>query len=134
MKFIKPSAVIALLIAGFGNVSHGQILDIASYYGTDRVGQYSLSGATINASLITGDYGSTGMAVSGNTIFLARGDGTVASYTTSGTTINSTFLSGLGINPIGMAVSGTNLYISGASSGKIGAVFSTSESPSSSFH
>ena len=83
------------------------------YPGT--VGEYTTSGATVNATLISGlngnDNGPYGIAVSGPDIFVINPstDG-VGEYTTSGATINASLISGLN-GPVGIAVSGSDIFV-----------------------
>src|SRR5215471_11846498 len=87
-----------------------------------RVGEYTTSGATVNATLISGPFNPFGflnptyMAVSGSSLFVVDSfsGGTVGEYTTSGATVNASLLSGLN-GPIGIAVSGSNLFVSSGS-------------------
>jgi hypothetical protein len=119
-----------LLAAGLGiaaaalsatpRTARGQIFEVNVHdgsEGTGSIGEYTTSGATMNASLISGlDY-PTGIAVSGSSLFVANyysgnssGLGTIGEYTTSGTTVQVPLISGLN-NPIGIAVSGTNIFV-----------------------
>jgi PEP-CTERM motif len=61
---------------------------------TGIVGEYTTSGATVNASLISGLNLPTGMAISGNDLFIANG-GNVGEYGLDGSTINASLISGL---------------------------------------
>ena len=89
-------------------------------YGSSTIGQYTDSGATVNASLITGlggigtpFNGPSGIAVSrdGVNLFVANFDmGTVGQYTTAGATVNATLIAGLN-GPSDIAVSGTSLFV-----------------------
>jgi hypothetical protein len=88
---------------------------------TDGVGEYTTSGVTINASLISGLNGPVGIAVSGSDIFVTthpantKHAGTVGEYTTSGATVNASLISGLNA-PYGIAVSGSDVFVLNASS------------------
>ena len=70
-------------------------------YGNKTIGAYTTSGATVNASLITGLNGPVGIAVSGSDLFVANtpsiGIDTIGEYTTSGATVNASLVSGLAI-------------------------------------
>jgi len=61
------------------------------------IGEYTTSGATLNASLITGLTYPVGIAVSGSTLFVTSGgsSGTIGEYTTSGGTVNAALITGL---------------------------------------
>ena len=72
--------------------------------GGNTVGDYTTSGATVNASLITGLNGPTGIALSGSNLFVVNFNGnTVGEYTTSGATVNASLITGLS-SPFGIAV------------------------------
>jgi hypothetical protein len=61
-----------------------------------RFGEYTISGATVNASLISGLTGPEGIAVSGSYLFVVNGvTGTIGEYATSGATVNASLISGL---------------------------------------
>lgn len=79
--------------------------------GNGGVGEYTTSGATVNASLITGLNGNLGdVAVSGNDIFVVNNTtGSIGEYTTSGATVNASLISIN--NPTAMAISGNDLYV-----------------------
>jgi len=80
--------------------------------GSGTIGEYTTSGTPVNASLITGLTGPSGIAVSGSNLFVANfGNATIGEYTTSGTTVNASLITGL-VEPSGIAVSGSNLFIS----------------------
>src|SRR5262249_42788679 len=63
-----------------------------------------------------------GLAVSGDFLYASNtGDpsGTIVKYTTSGALVNSALISGLS-NPIGIAISGNDLYVANWSGGTVG--------------
>ena len=82
------------------------------------VGAYTTSGATVNASLVTGLGGAGGIAVSGGDLFVGSfANGTIGEYdATTGATINASLITGL-IDPIGIVVSGGNLFIGSTNGG-----------------
>ena len=49
-----------------------------------KIGEYTTTGTTVNASLITGLLHPLSIAVSGGDIFVLNGNGTIGEYTTSG--------------------------------------------------
>jgi hypothetical protein len=72
----------------------------------NAIGEYTTSGATVNAALISGLNFPIGIALSGSDLFVTNASsGTVGEYTTSGATVNSALLSGLD-SPQGIAISG----------------------------
>lgn len=79
--------------------------------GSGTIGEYTTSGATINASFISGLNSPAGIAFSGNDLFVANsGSGTIGEYTASGATVNASLISGLS-NPYDIAISGNNLFV-----------------------
>ena len=84
------------------------------------VGEYTTSGATVNASLISEfPLVPLNVAICGTNLFVLN-FGTVGEYTTFGTTINALLISGLTNSPVGMAISGTNLFVANNYDGTIG--------------
>ncbi len=77
-----------------------------------------MSGATVNATLVTGLIGPYAIAVSGPHLFVTDGNagsGTIGEYTTSGETVNATLISGLA-NATGLAVVGSNIFVTNGNS------------------
>jgi hypothetical protein len=88
--------------------------------GKDTVGEYTTSGATVNAALLSALGFPTGIAVSGGNLFVASlNNGTIGEYTTSGATVNPALVSGLN-SPQGIAVSGGNLFVANFNNGTNG--------------
>src|ERR1700678_2662916 len=64
--------------------------------GAGTVGEYTTSGATVNAALVTGLDAPQGIAVSGSDIFVTNADAsTVGEYSTSGATVNAALADGV---------------------------------------
>src|SRR5271166_6737806 len=81
--------------------------------GFDRVGKYdATTGAAINANFITGLSQPTGLALSGNNLFVADySNNSVGKYdATTGATINADFITGLQ-SPLALASSGNILFV-----------------------
>src|SRR5271166_5294217 len=81
--------------------------------GAGVVSEYDAStGKVINANFITGLDGPYGLAVLGDTLFVAnQGSGTVGKYNaTTGAAINASFITGLN-GPFGLAVLGNTLFV-----------------------
>src|ERR1035438_6738088 len=101
--------------------AHAQIFVVNE--GTGMIGEYNLDGTTVNASLVSGVFNATGLAVSGGDLFVANQNGlnvgTIGEYTTSGGTVNASLVSGLNY-PIGIAVSGGHLFVANEVNGTIG--------------
>jgi hypothetical protein len=90
-----------------------------SNLGPGTIGEYTTSGATVNASLISGLNTSNDITVSGSDIFVTNGTGTIGEYTTSGTTVNASLISGLN-GPFGIAVSGSDIFVANFYNSTIG--------------
>lgn len=113
-----PMLSIAMFCALNGN-AHSQIY-VSTYAGAS-LGEYNATtGGAINASLVSGVGKLTGIALSGNNLYLAQPDtNTLGEYNaTTGATINATLLSGLQI--WGIALSGNNLYVAEPNANVIG--------------
>ena len=88
--------------------------------GHGTIGEYTESGATVNASLITGLSFPASVAVSDGFIYVTNShDGTIGKYTTSGVPINPTLISGLNV-PVDIEVSGGDLYVAEVGAGRVG--------------
>ena len=85
------------------------------------VGEYTTSGATVNASLITGLDDPAGIAVSGGDLFVAETNiDAISEYNaTTGGLINFAFVTGLS-GPAGIAVSGGDLFVTSLNQGTVG--------------
>jgi len=93
----------------------------------DSIGEYTTSGTTVNASLVTGlNQSPSYLAISGSELFIANaGNGTIGEYTlgsTPGTIASSkpALISGL-VGPQAIAASGADLFVtSGATTNMVG--------------
>ena len=86
------------------------------------IGEYTLSGATVNAALISGLSEPIGLALDGkgNLFVVNRWSGTIGEYTTSGLTVNASLISGLN-GPVGIALDGKgNLFVADQFNDRIG--------------
>ena len=98
--------------------AHAQIF--VANNGSATIGEYTTSGATVNASLVSGLNNPSGIAASGGDLFIANvGNGTIGEYTTLGGTVNASLVSGLN-SPEGIAVSGGDLFVANYYGGTIG--------------
>jgi len=88
--------------------------------GNNTVGEYdATTGATINASFITGLNFPIGLALSGNILFVGNSGGTVGEYNaTTGAAINASFVTGVNANYL--ALLGNNLFESNYGPGTVG--------------
>ncbi len=79
------------------------------------IGEYTTSGATVNASLINDQqFGPGFMAISGPNLFIANtlGNGTIGEYTTSGATVNASLITLPGAPELGgIALFGSDLFV-----------------------
>ena len=84
-----------------------------------------MSGGTVNASLVSGLYSPSAIAVSGSNLFVTNETATndpvgwIGEYTTTGGTVNASLISGLN-SPSAIAVSGSNLFVPSMYAGTIG--------------
>lgn len=118
-KQLLPKIVVVFVALAAGTIispanARGDIY-VANYGGT-TIGEYTNTGATVNASLISGLNHPVGLALSGSDLFVSNpgpgnsANGTIGKYTISGTVENATLVSGLGYFPGGLAVSGSHLF------------------------
>ena len=91
--------------------------------GTATIGEYTTSGATVNATLVNPVFdggwlsGPHGIAVSGSDLFVTDElSGTVGEYTTAGVPVNPLLITGLN-QPSAITVSGSDLFVADAASG-----------------
>jgi len=86
----------------------------------NKISEYTTSGATVNASLVTGLGEPFGVAVSGGYLYVANfSTGTVGQYTLSGGVVNASLVTGLGAAD-GLAVSGNQLFVTTAGNNTVG--------------
>ncbi len=91
----------------------------------NTVGEYSLDGTVINASLITGLTFPVGVAVSGGFLYVTNsgatgfGDGFVGKYTIAGAAVNASLITGLA-SPVGVVVSEGNIFVAEVGNQRIG--------------
>jgi hypothetical protein len=96
------------------------------------IGEYTTSGATVNAALIpNAPLSPVGIAVSGSNLFVTQNclsmasclpivGGTIGEYTTSGATVNTALISSGLSDSFGIAVSGSNLFVTNFGGSTIG--------------
>jgi hypothetical protein len=78
----------------FGSVANADNIFVVNQ-GARTIGEYTTSGATVNAALISGLNSPTAIAVSGSDLFVVNaGSGTIGEYTTSGATVATALISG----------------------------------------
>ena len=93
---VSGSDVFVLLLGG----------GVGAYPGT--VAEYTTSGSTVNASLITGVDSLGGFTVSGGDIFVSTANG-ISEYTTAGVLVHSSVVPG--VSGTGFALSGSDLFV-----------------------
>ncbi len=123
-RFLLRNVAIIVLVFSAGaalspTTARGQDIYVTNE-GASTVGEYTISGGTVNPSLVSGlDY-PQGVAVSGSNLFVTNRYGdTVGEYTTSGKTVDAALISGLS-SPVGIAVSGSDVFVTNPSIGTIG--------------
>jgi hypothetical protein len=86
----------------------------------DTVGEYTLSGAAVNASFIQGLDEPSGIAASGPDLFVTNiGDSVVGEYTTSGAAVNPSLIPlGYATGADGIAISGSDMFVTGEGDGE----------------
>jgi len=102
---LRAMSIMALVLSAGAALTpataRGQIF--VTNYGGTTIGEYTTSGATVNASLVSGLDEPYGIAVSGSDLFVTTENGTIGEYTTLGATVNAALASGLHF-PQGIAV------------------------------
>ena len=110
--------VITISVWAMPATAQGQIFVTTNY--TSTIGEYTTSGATVNASLVSGLNGPEGIAVSGGNLYVTNTGGTtIGKYTTSGTTGDAR-RSRVSNIPTALAVSGGNLFVANHGTNTIG--------------
>src|SRR5580704_16291119 len=95
-------------LAAAGAAHAGYVLVSNSSSGT--IGVYTTSGATVNASLITGLNDPGSLTLSGSDLFVELGGNSIGEYTTGGSTVNAALITGLG-NVHQISSFGSNLFV-----------------------
>jgi hypothetical protein len=121
-RTLWTSLLVILLGTLLAAQAHGHIFVSSYSNGNGTVAKYKLDGTILNASLITGLTQPTGLALSGNNLYVldfGNGtNGTVGEYdATTGAAINAALITGLPTNSIVLAVSGDNLYVAESNGG-----------------
>jgi WD40 repeat protein len=118
-------ALSVFLIAGAGLLAVPKRAD-AQLYVTQvqagTVGEYNATtGAVINASFITGLSAPNALLLSGSDLLVANESGSVGEYNAStGAAINQSFITGTNFQPIGLALSGTDLFVANIADETVG--------------
>jgi hypothetical protein len=104
MKTTNTIGIALALTCSLAATLQAQDIYVASYE-KGSIGEYTTSGATVNASLISGLHYPSGIAISGNDLFVLN-DSTesVEEYTTSGTPVDASLITGLS-DPLTIAIS-----------------------------
>ena len=90
------SVGLAALLLGLSSITATATPIFVVNSGGGTVGEYTTSGATVNAALISGLIVPEGIALSGSNIFVTNFlAGTVGEYTTSGARVNAALISGV---------------------------------------
>ena len=93
------------------------------------VSEYNAStGALIKADFITGLSTPNALLLSGSDLLVANEAGSVGKYNAStGAAINQSFITGTNFQPIGLALSGTDLFVANISNDTVGKYNATRE-------
>ena len=114
------SASIAILLGPQPRNAAAEIFVVDQ--GTGMVGSYTISGETVNDSLIDGLVRGVGIAIQDDHLFSVQdvpSNGLVYENTSTGMPISIPLISGLP-DPYGIAVSGTDIFITNAGIGTVG--------------
>ncbi len=84
-----------------------------------KIGEYTTSGGTVNASLLSGSGFVLGLAVEGDDLFVANGLGAIGDYSIPTTTWNPSLITGLD-SPYALAINGNDLFVANSGNGTIG--------------
>ena len=115
---LTPGVVhpISMAIGGNGNL---YVLDFSN----GKIGEYTTSGATVNASLAaTSLFDGVALTVdssSGNIFVANYSSNSVSEFSSTGTLLNTALINGLN-HPYGLSIYDGNLYVSNSGSGVIG--------------
>ena len=120
---ILASSLFAVLLA---SLSPGAARAAATIFvtnnssGTNTVGAYTTSGATLNPALVSDVNAPWGVVVAGPVLFVvSKGAGAIGEYATSGTTVDAALITGLN-RPSNIALSGADLFVTNNGAGTIG--------------
>ncbi|HEX4144779.1 MAG TPA: PEP-CTERM sorting domain-containing protein [Pirellulales bacterium] len=112
-----------------GIAASGADLFVTSQFAPYSVGEFTTSGATVNASLISGLQNPNAIAVSGSDLFVANAlsPNSVSEFTTSGAIVNASLITGLtGGDAISLAVSGGDLFVTNGGANGVVSEYTTS--------
>jgi len=122
-RFCAPADTLILLSKAtlLPTTVQGQIFE--TNYDAGTIGEYTTTGGTVNANLVSNLNGPDAIALSGSDIYVANANaGTIGEYTTSGAAVNSSFVAfeaGLLDPEGGIAVSGSDLFFTNFEFGTI---------------
>jgi DNA-binding beta-propeller fold protein YncE len=116
MKTSKKIYGITLaLMCGLAATLKAQNIYVANFTGS--IGEYTTSGQTVNASLISGLGYAQGVVISENSLFVTSG-GTIGEYTTSGAAVNTSLVYQYDMLQ-GIAILGNELYVVDSAASRI---------------
>ena len=102
IRLIVSSLIASAVLCAIPGATQAQIF--VTNYDAGTIGEYTSSGVTVNASLVSGLNDPSAIVVSGGNLFVTNfGNGTIGEYTTSGATVNAALVSGLN-GPVAIAV------------------------------
>jgi uncharacterized delta-60 repeat protein len=106
----QPALVTGLADSGFVTVSGSDLFVVDYALGT--VGEYTTSGATVNAQLVTGLSNPEGVAVVGSDLFVTEQGSvaTIGEYTTSGQVVNAALIPAVA-GALSIGASGNDLFV-----------------------
>jgi hypothetical protein len=118
-------ALYLMLIAGSALLAIPRCADAQLYVTQVQAGTVSeynaTTGALMNASFITGLSTPNALLLSGNNLLVANEAGSVGEYdATTGAAISQSFITGTNFEPIGLALSGADLFVANLSNATVG--------------
>jgi hypothetical protein len=117
LRALYASLIAIAALSGMAEPARGQLY--VSQLGILTTSEYNAAtGVAINANLIKRLITPSGLAVQGNTIFVANESGWVGKY--DGTAINPRFITGMRFFPQGLAVQGNILFVANFGFGTVG--------------
>jgi WD40 repeat protein len=120
LRALYASLIAIAALSGMAETARGQLY--VGQLGILTTSEYNAAtGVAINANLIKRVITPSGLAVQGNTLFVANESGWVGKYdNATGTAINPRFITGMQFLPEGLAVQGNILFVANFGFGTVG--------------
>ena len=119
LRALYASLIAIAALSGMAKTARGQHVSQLGILTTSKYN--AATGVAINANLIKRFITPSGLAVQGNTLFVANESGWVGKYDgATGTAINPRFITGMRFLPEGLAVQGNILFVANFGFGTVG--------------